>query len=401
VFENDKMEILVHDIESELKNNILQFWIDHSIDNDNGGFYGFISDNLIIDKIHEKSSVLNFRILWTYSAAYRVYKEAKYLHMAERAYDYVIKHLIDTTNSGVYWMLDYKGNVVDSKKQTYAIAFAIYGLSEYFRATGKQESLDSAIELFYSLENHSYDGASKGYVEARSVDWLPLADMSLSPKDMNVDKSMNTHLHVMEAYTNLLRVWDNDHLRKSLKELINVTIDHIIDPKTHQFKLFFDQTWNPMSNVVSFGHDIEGSWLLYEATEVLGDVKLIIKVENISINMAKKTYEEGIDRKHGGLFNEGEDGVIIESNKDWWPQAEAVVGFANAYQLTKENYFIDEAIKMWHFIDKHIVDKVYGEWVWGTTANGSRVTKNEKVGPWKCPYHNSRMCFEIIQRFKK
>ena len=393
------MRTLVQEIEAELKNNILQFWIDHAVDQEIGGFYGFISDDLVIDKTHDRASVLYSRILWTYSIAYRFYKEEKYLVMAERAYAYIVKYFVDKTNSGVYWLLDYKGNVVDSKKQTYAVAFAIYGLSEFFRATGKQESLDIAIDLFQSLENHSYDKTNKGYVEATTVDWLPLSDVSLSPKDMNVSKSMNTHLHVMEAYTNLLRVWDNDTLKKSLEELINVTIDHIIDPNAHQFKLFFDQEWNSMSRVVSFGHDIEGSWLLYEAAEILGNEHLLKKVREISIKMARKTFDRGIDRKNGGLFYEEEDGIIIEDNKVWWTQAEAVVGFANAYQLTQEAPFMEEAIKMWHFIDKHIVDKGNGEWFWGTTEDGSSVTQNEKVGPWKCPYHNSRMCFEILQRF--
>jgi cellobiose epimerase len=225
--------------------------------------------------------------------------------------------------------------------------------------------------------------------------------MSLSPKDMNVSKSMNTHLHVIEAYTNLLRVWNNDKLRKSLEELINVTIEHIIDPNTHQFKLFFDEKWNSMSRVISFGHDIEGSWLLYEAADILGNETLLKKVQDISIHMARKAFDSGIDRKNGGLFYEEEAGIIIEDSKEWWPQAEAVVGFTNAYQLTNDTAWIEKAIEVWNFIDKHIIDKVHGEWFWGTNSEGSSVTENEKVGPWKCPYHNSRMCFEILQRLKK
>ncbi|MHB8062945.1 MAG: AGE family epimerase/isomerase [Ruminiclostridium sp.] len=401
ILQEENIKNFVQEIEAELKDDILKFWIEHTIDQENGGFYGFVSDDLVIDKTHEKASVLYSRILWTYSTAYRYYKEEKYLAMAERAYNYIVKYFVDKTNSGVYWLLDYKGNVIDSKKQTYAVAFAIYALSEFFRATDKKESLNLAIELFHSLEEHSYDKANRGYVEARTMDWLPLSNMSLSPKDMNVSKSMNTHLHVMEAYTNLMRVWKDDKLSKSLEEVINVTLDHIIHPLTHQFKLFFDEKWNSMSRISSFGHDIEGSWLLYEAAEVLGNAPLLKKVQEISIQMARKTFDRGIDRKNGGLFYEGEAGIIIEDNKQWWPQAEAVVGFANAYQLTKDTSFIEEAIEMWHFIDKHIIDKVHGEWFWGTTVDGSSVTQNEKVGPWKCPYHNSRMCFEILHRFKK
>jgi mannobiose 2-epimerase len=400
MLENLSLDSFTLEIESELKNNILEFWINHTIDNENGGFTGFVSNDLIVDKAHDRASVLYSRLLWTYSLAYRSYKEEKYLAMAERAFNYITKYFIDKTNSGVYWLLDYKGNIVDSKKQTYAIAFAIYGLAEFYKATGKKESLDKAIELFNSIENHSYDKTNKGYIEARAVDWLPLEDMSLSEKDMNASKSMNTHLHIMEAYTNLLRVWDNDNLKNKLEELINVTMDYILDTDTYELKLFFDEKWNSMSEVSSFGHNIEASWLLYESAEVLGNKQLLEKVRDVSIRMAQAALEKGIDRKNGGLLNEAENGTIIDDSKDWWPQAEAVVGFANAYQLTGKPEFINEAIEVWHFINKYIIDKKHGEWFWGTTADGSTVINDEKVGPWKCPYHNSRMCFEVIQRFR-
>ncbi|MDF2988260.1 MAG: N-acyl-D-glucosamine 2-epimerase [Eubacterium sp.] len=364
----------VNDIEQELQDNILEF-----------------------DKKHQRASVLFSRILWTYSTAYRFYKDDKYLAMADRAYDYINRYFIDTHYSGVYWLLDYTGNVIDSKKQTYAIAFAIYGMSEYFRATGKAESLETAIQLYNTLEKHVYDSVNKGYMEACSRDWSNLGDMSLSQKDMNSAKSMNTHLHVMEAYTNLFRVWKDESLKNSLEELIKVTIDHIIDPEAFQFKLFFDETWKPLSHTVSFGHDIEGSWLLLEAAEVLGNAALVNKVKDISTNMAKKVFDSGVDRINGGLFYEEDKGELV-SDKDWWPQAEAVVGFVNAYQLSGEEFYLEAALNMWNFIKNHIVDKIHGEWFWGTSADGSVVTRNEKVGPWKCPYHNSRMCYEIIDR---
>jgi cellobiose epimerase len=394
----DKLIHFRNDMEYELKENILKFWIDHTVDHENGGFYGYISDDLSIDKTHDRACVLYSRLLWTYSAAYRIYGEAQYLFIADRAYEYFLEHFYDKEYSGVYWMLDYKGNVVDPKKQMYAIAFAIYGFSEYFRATGKNESLDKAIELFHTLESYAYDKDNKGYIEALTREWTPLEDMSLSEKDMNVQKSMNTHLHMMEAYTNLLRVWDSPELKKSLEELINITVEHIISPETYQFKLFFDMHWNPMSDIISFGHDIEGSWLLYEAAEVLGNEGTLKKVRDISIKMAEKVYEKGIDRKYGGLYNEEEQGVLPGESKDWWPQAEAVVGFFNAFELTGKTYFMDEAMNIWHFISSHIIDKVYGEWFWSVSADGRKVYHDEKVGPWKCPYHNSRMCFEIMHR---
>ncbi|AEY67873.1 AGE family epimerase/isomerase [Clostridium sp. BNL1100] len=391
---------MVEELESELKDDILQFWIDNAVDKDNGGFYGYISSDLTIDKTHEKAAVLNARILWTYSKAYSLYKKEKYLFMAKRAYDYISDFFIDKVNSGVYWLLDYKGNVLNSKKQTYALAFAIYGLSEFYLATGRKDSLVKAIELYKALESNACDSVNKGYYEARSFNWQTLEDVSLSPADMNVSKSMNTHLHIMEAYTNLYRAWKDDGLKSNLEEIINITINHIINPEKHCFNLFFDEKWNPVSEKVSFGHDIEGSWLLYEAAEVTGNKELIEKVREISLSMAQRVFQKGIDKENGGLFYE-QDKDVIETFKDWWPQAEAVVGFSNAYQLTGNDSFMIEAFNMWNFIKSHIIDKVNGEWFWGTSPDGLTITKGEKAGPWKCPYHNSRMCFEIIQRFKK
>ncbi|HEX2927971.1 MAG TPA: AGE family epimerase/isomerase [Ruminiclostridium sp.] len=398
--DNKSIANLVEETERELRDDILKFWMDYAVDNENGGFYGFISSDLTILREHAKASVLNARLLWTFSKAYNIYKEEKYLFMAQRAYDYIINFFIDKENSGIYWHLDYKGNVLNSKKQTYAIAFTIYGLSEFYLATGRKEVLHKAIELYNAIEAHASDKVNKGYYEARTIDWQPLDDNTMSTDDTYICKSMNTHLHILEAYTGLYRVWKDESIKASLKQIIDITINHIFDPENNRFRLFLDDNWNPVSDIISFGHDIEGSWLLYEAAVVLGDEELIGKTREISVKMAEKVYQTGVDRKNGGLFYE-QDGDILHDYKDWWPQAEAVVGFANAYQLSGQDYFITEAFNMWDFIKAHIIDKVHGEWFWGTTADGAGITKEEKVGPWKCPYHNSRMCFELIQRFKK
>ncbi|MFZ5986243.1 MAG: AGE family epimerase/isomerase [Bacillota bacterium] len=395
----DKLKSFYCTLEKEL-NNILKFWIDNIIDEENGGFYGYISNNMTIDKKHDKSSVLYSRILWTFSTAYRIYKDEKYLFMANRAYNFILDHFIDSEFKGVYWMLGCKGNVVNSKKQVYAIAFTIYGLSEYYRATGNKESLYIAVELFRTLEKHAYDNELKGYIEAFARDWSPTEDMSLSNKDENAMKTLNTHLHVMEAYTNLLRVWNNSELKYRLRELVDVTIEHIIDKENCCFNLYFDKSWNPLSQSTSFGHDIEGSWLLREAAEVLGDKEVLVQVNDMAVKMAQTVYDKGIDRKYGGICNEAEHGIITDSCKDWWAQAESIVGFFNAFQLTGKDYFLNASFDVWEFIDRFIVDKEKGEWFWGVSADGKKITRSDKVGPWKCPYHNSRMCFEMLERLK-
>jgi mannobiose 2-epimerase len=391
-------------IEKELLGNILPFWMRYTVDRENGGFYGTVTCDLQVEKESPRAAVINARILWTYSAACRIYG-AKYREMADWAYDYIVNKFWDAENGGVYWMLDYKGNPLSDRKQIYAQAFAAYGMAEYFRATGKAESLNFAQRLFHLIEEYSYDPERKGYLEARGRDWSALADMRLSEKDLNSPKSMNTHLHVMEAYTNLLRVWKDAELQAKHKELLEVTMDRIVDSSTGHFKLFFDNQWNSLSDHVSFGHDIEGSWLILEAAEVLGDAVLIERARKLAVTMARTVYREGLDQD-GSLFYERDSkGLMIDPNKHWWAQAEAVVGFYNAYQISGEQPFLDEAYRVWEYIEEKIVDRVHGEWHAKLRPGGIPYTAEEDgdaclVGPWKCPYHNSRVCYEMIERLK-
>ncbi|OBR64293.1 N-acyl-D-glucosamine 2-epimerase [Paenibacillus oryzae] len=386
-------------IEAELKDNILQFWLEHTIDEENGGFYGFISRDLTVNRQADKGLVLNTRILWTFSSAFRLYGDSRYLEMADRAYRYITSYFTDPQHGGLYWMLDYKGAVTSSKKQVYGQAFAIYAFSEYYRATGDEDALTKAVELFHVLERHSYDPVDKGYIEASARDWSETNENSLSDKDLNTKKSMNTHLHVLEAYTNLYRVWPEPELRDKLRELIVVMLRHIVDNESYHFKLFFDMEWNSQNSHISYGHDIEGSWLIHEAAEVLGEPELLEESVAVAIAMAEVTLREGVD-EDGGLFNEAEPGKLLDSDKDWWPQAEAVVGFYNAYQLSGTLSYLEAARKSWHFIESKLVDTEYGEWLWSVKRDGSPSGNIEKVSPWKCPYHNSRACFEMIGRLR-
>lgn len=395
----DTLDQFKSQIENELKNNILKFWIDCTLDKVNGGFYGYISHDLQIDKHHSKSSVLNARILWTFSTAYLLYKEDTYLAIANRAYDYIKKYFIDYKYYGVYWELDFSGQPINTKNQVYAIAFTIYGLSQFHRATGDTEALELAFRLYGSLEQHARDKVHGGYLEALKQDWTPLDDMSLSSKDMNVPKSMNTNLHVMEAYANLLKIRDSQELRESIRSLLEVMLNKILNHETWSFDLFFTMDWSSLTDVFSYGHDIEGSWLIYEAAQILGDSSLLARAKDVAIRMADEVMKNGIDKVYGGIFNDMYDGEL-DDGKDWWPQAEAVVGFYNAYQLTGDEAYLYNSISTWDFIQKHISDHTNGEWLWGVTRDGKRVTKAEKAGSWKCPYHNSRMCFEIIKRIK-
>jgi mannobiose 2-epimerase len=384
-------------IKQELEENILGFWMEHTLDETNGGFYGYISRDLTVNPEAGKSLVLNTRILWTFASAYRITRNEAYLKIAERAYRYVNEHFADPEYGGLYWMVDAAGKPSETKKQVYGQAFAIYAFSEYHRATGNEAALQQAIELFHTLEKYSYDSQYKGYFEALTREWQETDDNSLSEKDLNEKKSMNTHLHVMEGYTNLYRVWKSNELHAKLKELIEITIKHIINDGNAHFILFFDEEWHGKSEHISYGHDIEGSWLLVEAAEVLGDKALLASAKAIAIRMAEATLNEGVD-EDGGLLNEAGPEGFIDTDKDWWPQAEAVVGFYNAYQMTGEDKYREAAVRSWQFIESFIVDKEHGEWHWSVKRDGTPSENSEKVSPWKCPYHNGRACFEMIER---
>jgi mannobiose 2-epimerase len=286
---------------------------------------------------------------------------------------------------------------VDDKKKIYGQAFYVYALSEYHLATQHAPALARAQELFELIERYSYDGAHGGYFETCNRDWTVADDARLSDKDMNEKKSMNNHLHVLEGYTNLYRVWRDLRAESRLAELVDVFDRHILDRDTFHFGHFFDDAWRPKSDTCTFGHDIEGSWLLCEAADVLGRAEKTATVTDLALKIATAVCEQGLD-DDGGLFYEGKDGQVIDTNKEWWPQAEAVVGFLNAHELSGQPRFLEAARKCWDFILRNIVDRTHGEWFWRVARDGTPDQREPKVSEWKSPYHNTRTCLEAIRR---
>jgi len=385
------------EMERKLRNNILAYGIKHSRDEHYGGFAGHIKGNNVVLPDAPKGAVLNARILWTFSAAYRLYGEKDYLDMAERAYDYISTYFIDREYGGVYWEVDHTGRPLNTRKQIYALAFVIYGMSEYYQATGNKDALELARDLFHVIEEKSFDRKENGYTEALSRNWKALDDLRLSKKDANESKTMNTHLHILEAYANLYRVWKDKQLGDALQNVILLFAERFIDTDSYHVNMFFDEHWNRRSDMVSYGHDIETSWLIVEGSAVLGNEALSELVAPIALRMARESLK-ALDHDNG-LINEafpskGE----VDTDKHWWHQAEAIVGYYNAYELSGDELFARKALASWKFTNDHIIDHSNGEWFWRVNRQGTPYREDEKAGFWKCPYHNSRACMEIMHR---
>ena len=417
---------LKKEMQDVLQNNILSFWIDQMTDHEHGGYYGRMDGDGVIHPDAEKGAILNARILWAFSAAYRVLRKPEYLEAATRAKRYIIDHFVDEEHGGVYWSLDSEGRPKDTKKQFYAIGFALYGLSEYARATSDCEALDYALALFDCIEEHALDHEHNGYIEACTRDWGEITDMRLSELDANYPKSQNTHLHIIEPYTNLYRclkeLRENSlcnyvpsigavlpvgitvpsetlyRVGSALRNLINIFTDHILNPETHHLDLFFGMDWTRgAGHLESYGHDIECSWLIHEAALVLGDEKVLQQVEPV-VKMVAKASEKGLNADGSMAHEANLDTGYVDSERHWWVQAETVVGFYNLYQYFGDKDALQKALHCWQYIKDHLIDKEGGEWWWGCDADGNINRQDDKAGFWKCPYHNSRMCLEIMER---
>lgn len=389
--------LLAGQMRTELLYDILPFWAD-KMDDGHGGFHPRMDGcgNIIPDEA--RGAILNARILWTFSAAYRLFSEPYMIKTADKAFSQIRDHFYDPAYGGIYWSIGADGLPLDTKKQFYAIAFAVYGLSEYHRATGNREALDLAVKLYNDIENHSHDKQLGGYLEAAGRDWSPLEDMRLSEKDQGDAKTMNTHLHILEAYTNLYRVWPDEGLEQNLKSLTDLFLEKILRPDGH-LGLFFDENWNSTSRACSYGHDIETSWLLKKSADVLRDPSIAERVKDASIRLADAATE-GLQPCGGMIYDHNPDNGETGDFYEWWVQAEMVVGFVNQHLLTSEQIWMERALNAWEFIKAHIICPK-GEWYWGAHNDLTPDTVGDRAGFWKCPYHNSRMCMEIISYFGK
>jgi cellobiose epimerase len=401
-FKNDlkiRLQQLKTEVTENLTKNLIPWWSARMVDNTNGGFYGRINWNDQVFPSADKGGILNARILWTYSAAYRVLKDTAYLSLATRAKTYIMDHFIDKESGGAYRSVKATGEVSDSKKQTYTEAFFIYGLTEYYRITGDQEALTTARNIFECLEKNAFDKESNGYFEVFTHDWKRSHEMLIGEKSPNDEKTMNTSLHVMEAYANLYRVWPDKRMADRLRNMVDLFLNKIVDKKSFHLICFMDKRWDSSSTTDSYGHDIEASWLIYEAANLLNDPALLARSRETTGRIAIAA-SEGL-QPDGSMIDEKDNASgRLNSNRSWWSQAETVVGYLNAFELTGNEKYLDYSVKNWNYIKNHLIDNKNGGWY--PSANEAGVAgKGDKAGFWTCPYHNGRMCLEIIERVGK
>lgn len=382
------------EIREHLVSTIIPFW-KRLRDDECGGYYGYMDYDLKVGKKAEKGCILNSRILWFFSNAYTLLKDESLLAEADHGYEFLKEYCVDRENGGIYWSMNYDGTPKDTTKHTYNQAFSIYALSSYYEASGKREALTLAKELFHMIENRCMDG--QGYLEAFTRDFKPESNEKLSENGVLAEKTMNTLLHVFEAYTELYRVAPDEEVKERLKWMMDVFAEKVFNPDRKRQEVFYDKDYNSIIDLHSYGHDIETAWLIDRGVDVLGDENYRTKMTAITKILTENIYETAFDGH--SLANECEKGVV-DSNRVWWVQAETVVGFINGYEhdRTRTDY-LEAAEAVWQFIKDHLIDQREGsEWFWLLRQDGTPVEGKPIVEPWKCPYHNGRMCFEVIRR---
>lgn len=395
----DLLKKLSAELKKEFFDDLLPYWTEFALDEKNGGFVGRATH--YSEKIYDadKGVILNARLVWAFSALYKEFQLPELEQAATRAYDYFLKFFLDPEYGGFFWMTDHKGTMLDDRKHIYAQAFSVYGLIEYYSAFGVEEALILSQKTYSLIEEHAADKENGGYFEAYNRKWGPIEDVRLSDKDKNAPKGMNTHLHILEAYTSLYRYAPEEELRTRLESLLNIFFDHIVNSTGTSLINFMQVDWAPSSDLVSYGHNIEAAWLMCEAAEVLNDQILLNRAQKIAISITDNVYDNAID-PDGALINEADSKGIHDSNKDWWPQAEAIVGFINAWEISGDEKYLEVSWDIWTAIKDLFIDVENGEWHEKVSRDGKPYIM-DKIRSWKAPYHNGRTILEVIRRADK
>ncbi len=388
--------MMLEEVKAHLLNDIIPFW-KNLRDDEFGGYYGYMDYDLKVDKKAVKGCILNSRITWFFANAYTLLKDESLLEEAKHGFAFMKEHCMDKENGGIFWSMKYDGTPEDTTKHTYNQAFSIYALSSYYEATHDEEALAMAKELFHIIETKCTDEI--GYKEAFDKEFHEVENDKLSENGVIAEKTMNTLLHVFEAYTELYRVAKLPEVKERLEWIMDTFADKVYNPKLHRQEVFFDRNMNTILDLHSYGHDIETAWLMDRGVEVLGEKKYEEKMTPITKDLTAEIYKVAFDGH--SLANECEKGVV-NVHRIWWVQAETVIGFLNGWQKDpSRTEYLEAAKSEWQFIKDHVMDKRQGsEWFWEVDPSGKPYEGRPIVEPWKCPYHNGRMCFEVIRRLE-
>lgn len=388
--------MMLEEVKAHLLNDIIPFW-KNLRDDEFGGYYGYMDYDLKVDKKAVKGCILNSRITWFFANAYTLLKDESLLEEAKHGFAFMKEHCMDKENGGIFWSMKYDGTPEDTTKHTYNQAFSIYALSSYYEATHDEEALAMAKELFHIIETKCTDEI--GYKEAFDKEFHEVENDKLSENGVIAEKTMNTLLHVFEAYTELYRVAKLPEVKERLEWIMDTFADKVYNPKLHRQEVFFDRNMNTILDLHSYGHDIETAWLMDRGVEVLGEKKYEEKMTPITKDLTAEIYKVAFDGH--SLANECGKGVV-NVHRIWWVQAETVIGFLNGWQKDpSRTEYLDAAKSEWQFIKDHVMDKRQGsEWFWEVDQSGKPYEGRPIVEPWKCPYHNGRMCFEVIRRLE-
>ncbi len=385
---------MIEAIKRHLTEQILPFWKALK-DEEHGGFYGKVDYDLNVYRDNEKGGILNSRILWFFSNSYLTLRDSNDIEYARHAYNQLVDKFIDKEYGGVYWSVTYDGKPLDTTKHTYCQAFAIYALSSFYDASKDEGALKLAYELYDLVETKCRD--ELGYLEAFKRNFEPESNEKLSENGVEAARTMNTLLHMYEAYTELYRVDGNPQVKERLLEMIDIIENKMYNPEVPRQEVFFDNEWNSLIDLHSYGHDIEAAWLIDRGLDVIGDDELTARISVITKALTESIYKKAYTEE--GVWNEEEHGVV-DKRKIWWVQNEAVVGFINGYQRdNSKTEYLEAARSVWEFCEKFQIDKRSGsEWFGTLDVNNNPLVEEDVAGPWKCPYHNGRMCFEVIRR---
>jgi len=396
--QHPKLLQLKKEISEDLTGNLLPYWSAKMPDTINGGFYGRVDAKEQVYPDADKGGILNARILWTFSSAYRIFQDSSYLHLASYARDYIMKYFLDEEYGGGYRTVNMKGEPADTRKHTLTESYFIYALAEYYRATGDQEALDKAIEIFELLEEHALDKEYNGYFEVYTKDWKRSRDLLLNENSRYDEKTMITHLHLVEAYAGLFRVWPEKRMEERLRNVLHIFNDKIVDKGTFHTIYFLDREWNPTTTIDSYGHDIEAAWLITEAANLLKDPELISSVRNLSVKIAEAAAE-GLHEDGSMLTEKDYSTGHVVTVRSWWEQAETIVGYLNTYEITGEESYLDKIMNSWNYTKGHFIDQTNGGW-YSLVSESGEPRGSDKANFWTCPYHNGRMAMEVIERIE-